>query len=891
MTQYVFAGVGFFMFGPPGAVAGYYLGSYIDEQYLFPAIYGKDTGEVQAFDKLTITSSAEGSSFPYCLGPRSRVPGVVIWMKEPWSYYVPPDNNNILMGKGGAGSRPEATVQVYWLTDVKIAFNQGRQLTTNPIVRLLGNNRVIYEYNRVETQVGYAGSAYDTYNAKWFYLHWYPNPENFYLGLNFQYGTSMTVSGWVGYPLNNGTKTPVDSGLINGVQRLYVSETLNTATIQSYTTTYTQTITGWHSPYITGSKIYTGSWTQDADEANDNLDEIWGGTGSSGKWPAYRSRAYISLMSLVLTQFSNQLPRFDFIVQADGTPGAYTYRSAITQLCTDAGVDSGDIDVSGIPSDQYMEGAVFYGPRAAKQWIQNLMLAGNILFQRDGGTFKFFGRSNISEYTIDEEDIGVFEYGDAPSSEGEITNLEKYNIPIGAIVEFFDMHNGLEKGSVEWNMDDQYTAFDEANILKYTLSVTMSRAEAEAIAKRQTWLARAAKQYCRIQVPFKYCQILENDAVVFTKYGRDWRFVVQKRDRAYNGLLVLEGPYSPSTMDDWEWTDNEQGEYKGSRLTSPPEDIQGEIIDIAPLHDQHANMPGFYFAAGPYTAQHRFTGVELWQSHNDTDYYKLSEATNPAGFCQCTTTLGGSVDPAYWDLTNTVQIRTLNKALELESMTTDEVLYGFNRLAIKTSSGWEVIGFADVQVDGTTEQGKVYTLSTLLRGLCNTEDIIDSHSSDELALVLTYPGIVFVPLNTQARGLTRYFKIVPRGGSIDDYSSFQHTIELGTVRPFQPCSINGTRDASDNLTITWDRRSRFNTRMFALETPLDDYQEEYEIEIYDDTTLVRLIRHEDLTGDKEHLYTAAQQTADGLTPGDPVKVKIYQVSVKVGRGRGLEATI
>lgn len=38
-------------------------------------------------------------------------------------------------------------------------------------------------------------------------------------------------------------------------------------------------------------------------------------------------------------------------------------------------------------------------------------------------------------------------------------------------------------------------------------------------------------------------------------------------------------------------------------------------------------------------------------------------------------------------------------------------------------------------------------------------------------------------------------------------------------------------------------------------------------------------------------YTADMQTADGLTPGNPLHLKIYQVSAQVGRGRPLEVTL
>ena len=38
-------------------------------------------------------------------------------------------------------------------------------------------------------------------------------------------------------------------------------------------------------------------------------------------------------------------------------------------------------------------------------------------------------------------------------------------------------------------------------------------------------------------------------------------------------------------------------------------------------------------------------------------------------------------------------------------------------------------------------------------------------------------------------------------------------------------------------------------------------------------------------------YSAADQTSDGITPGDPVDVRIYQISATVGRGYPLEDTL
>ena len=64
--------------------------------------------------------------------------------------------------------------------------------------------------------------------------------------------------------------------------------------------------------------------------------------------------------------------------------------------------------------------------------------------------------------------------------------------------------------------------------------------------------------------------------------------------------------------------------------------------------------------------------------------------------------------------------------------------------------------------------------------------------------------------------------------------------------------------------------------------------EAYEVDIMDGDTVARTISS---LSDESASYTAAQQTADGFTPGDPIDCNIYQLSAAVGRGWPLEATV
>jgi hypothetical protein len=101
------------------------------------------------------------------------------------------------------------------------------------------------------------------------------------------------------------------------------------------------------------------------------------------------------------------------------------------------------------------------------------------------------------------------------------------------------------------------------------------------------------------------------------------------------------------------------------------------------------------------------------------------------------------------------------------------------------------------------------------------------------------------------------------------------------MKPLSPQHIKGTRDASNNLTLTWLRRTRYNGEWRdGADVPLGETAESYSVDIYDGSTLLRTIAATSETAS----YTAAQQTADGITPGDAVNVEVYQISSVVGRG-------
>jgi hypothetical protein len=107
------------------------------------------------------------------------------------------------------------------------------------------------------------------------------------------------------------------------------------------------------------------------------------------------------------------------------------------------------------------------------------------------------------------------------------------------------------------------------------------------------------------------------------------------------------------------------------------------------------------------------------------------------------------------------------------------------------------------------------------------------------------------------------------------------------AKPRAPVNGIGSRDASNNLTIIWTARVRgFQLGLGFGDLQLDD-PDEWEIDIFKGAAIVRTISASEQSAE----YTAAQQSADTLTPGAPVVLRIYQLSATRGRGHAGRFTV
>jgi hypothetical protein len=109
--------------------------------------------------------------------------------------------------------------------------------------------------------------------------------------------------------------------------------------------------------------------------------------------------------------------------------------------------------------------------------------------------------------------------------------------------------------------------------------------------------------------------------------------------------------------------------------------------------------------------------------------------------------------------------------------------------------------------------------------------------------------------------------------------------------PYSVHRLTGSRDGSDNITLTWNRRSRFEPLVRFGEPPLGEASESYDVEFWTAAAPGGTLLRTKTVGGSTANYAAAEQTADGHTPGDPVYYRVFQLSAVVGSGTEASITV
>lgn len=609
----------------------------------------------------------------------------------------------------------------------------------------------------------------------------------------------------------------------------------------------------------------------DYDQLPDSLIE---GNVGAGNAPAYRGYAYLVIENFDISKYGG-VPTF----LANLENMDFDSLSEIAgQYCERVNIEPQDYDFS-VFDAQAVRGLIVQNPTAPRQTLE---IAGSPyqaqFYESVDGSLTGVYLGGASVVTISDNDQGMAE-GDGVSggsmlSKTEFALADDVQLPRQLNVTAFNPFKGHETTT---QSAYRMTGFS-AGVENMSYPMALSADETRLAAEYQLFKRHVERESAKVRLPWKYAYLNPTDIVQLVSGGVTHRLRATSIDGAVPGLLEFSYAADEAGIYSQSIAGTSGGGYTPPTVSSPVATFPF-LMDTVTLQDADYVSPGFYAAMAP-TSDGSWSGAGLYRDRG-AGYELVQKFLSPATAGTAVGVLADG-DPAVWDEVNTVTVDLYGTTNTLESMTEAQVLAGANAAML----GDEVIQYRTAtRVGGFTNR---WTISGLLRARRGTDYATSTHAAGE-RFVLLDGAVIYVGNDISDKGIARNYKGVTSGFAIADTAPTSFTWNAGSSTPLSVVDVAGARDGSNNLTITWQRRTR--TGAAAWETggtaPLGEDSESYSLDVVVASVVVRTINATSETAS----YTAADQTTDGITPGDPVTVRIYQISALIGRGRVREQIV
>ena len=553
----------------------------------------------------------------------------------------------------------------------------------------------------------------------------------------------------------------------------------------------------------------------------------------------------------------------------------------VANLCLRAGLSAAQIDVTGLTSITRVVRSLAVAQVAATRQALELLMSTYFFEMVTSDKIYFRPRGGPSLASIAYLELGA-STTETPTEPLALKQANELEIPAQIAITYPNVDDDYQSDT---QYSDRLISAASGTVLTVQMAIGMTPSEAKAVADTMLLDQAASVVGTTIALLGDYCRMEPTDPVTVTGAdGSTFRLRLVKKTDSYP-LMKFE-----AVIDDVSVLTSQgitSADYTSTTNIAALVGTLMELMDIPILHDSD-NDPGFYVATKGDGAP--FPGSGVYSSNEDVEYGSVAVVMESAIFGHCLTVLGDWTGPRVIDEQNTVTVDM--GAGILESSTRDAVLNnaGVNLLLV----GNEVLQF----LTATIVAPGIYTLSSLLRGGRGTEWAMVGHvppgspPAGERVVLLRGAGLRRIILQNNELGLPKYYKGVTRGRALSTAVGMLFTNNAVGLKPFSPFDLRTVRDGSNNITFTWQRRTRVAIRVLGtlgISLPLGETAEVYQIDIYaagSPRVVVRTIS----SGFASAPYTAAQQTADGLTPGNPVTWDVRQMSATVLRGYSTEQT-
>ncbi len=531
----------------------------------------------------------------------------------------------------------------------------------------------------------------------------------------------------------------------------------------------------------------------------------------------------------------------------------------VGDILTRAGYSGGDYDVSAL-SGISVNGFVLPEPMTARSAIEPLQVFLPFDLVESATQLKAVLRHATADTVIASSEWRAAADKKAPPPQLQISRAQELDLPVEIDVDYIDPSRNFEVNSQR----ARRIASHAQSVQKINLPIVCSSDTAKQIAETRLYALWAERELVRLYISRTWLAVDPGDVV---DLGNGNLLRVTNINQA-GSLMEIDGFYVSNSVYTSAAAADIGAFTASANLTS--EDSTLYLMDL-PLLQSTDDQPGVYAAA---TGLPGWKGASLWRAADGVNYSNIASLPTMAT-AGITVSVLGNGPGFYMDNVKAVNVQLINGTLS--SCTLSDLLNGANAALL----GSEILQFQTATLTGPG----LYTLSNLLRGRRGTESTTGTHTVGESFVMLTPGAVDFVPTLQTDRGATYEFRALSKGQTLSDAQDTDFTYGLGTIEPYSPMNVAGTRTSGtgSDLTLTWIRRARLNAEWVDyVDVPLDEPVELYSVDVMNGLTVVRTFSS--LTS-PTLTYTAAQQSADWGSAPSNFTVNVYQISSRYGRGK------
>lgn len=542
----------------------------------------------------------------------------------------------------------------------------------------------------------------------------------------------------------------------------------------------------------------------------------------------------------------------------------------IADLLNQVGFSSSDYDVSALTDP--VEGYIINSRQTVRDHLELLRSLYFFDVVESDGVLKFIKRGNASSVTIPEDDLVPTQNGDVRIS-ASITRKQELDLPRQVDLSFVNRPSGF----LATSQSAQRQTVQAVDKIGISAPIVMSDTEGRRRAEQALYTAWFARTLYEFQLPPKYAYIDGADVITLTLNNVNHTMRVASTQYGRNGIQKLKALAEDISTYDFYIEPGEATPNPSQGVIVS--DTRMELMDLPRFPTDSGELGALRIAMAGVGEDWR--GAVVYQSNdggeNGGNTFNVIASGDSEAIMGTVLSDIPSGPRNNWDLGTEIEVVILSG--ELQSTSELGLLNGANACLC----GDEIIQFQNA----TLVSGNKYRLTKLLRGRLGTEHHIDNHSPSERFVFLD-SAVIKKDVTISSFGLLRYYKPVTVSATLAGTDEQTFTYAGNKFKPLSPVDIQAARDVSDNITLTWKRRTRIDGEWRdSVNVPLGEESEAYEVDIMDGSSVVRTIS---VTAQSAS-YSAADQTTDFGSTQSSLSVKIYQLSAIVGRGVAGEATI